>query len=263
MDQADQEGRQLTAQEIRRTRGLREKVTRARLEKEAEIALLEYRGTPNSAAAAELSMLKSQHAQLVLAEERLAQVIRTGHAIPEAQRAADAAGNPAQQLIGLPSLGVYVLDSKVYVLSKGGQPGPYLGPLAGARAEAIPGTSDHRRTGGQRAADATLAAAALHSPLGLLAGAYSRPRKGGGVAIVAFPVGDAWQKTLPDPESLARAQVEAIRFNALANAATQPETPGRDDTGIAAQLERLAALHANGALNEDEYQAAKARIISG
>jgi hypothetical protein len=126
----------------------------------------------------------------------------------------------------------------------------------------IVSTSGHRRTGGQRAADATLAAAALHSPLGLLAGAHSRPRKGG-VAVVAFPVGDAWQKTLPDPESLARAQVEAIRFNTLADAATQPETPGHDDTGIAAQLERLAALHANGALNDDEYQAAKARIISG
>jgi hypothetical protein len=262
MDQADQEGRPLTAQEIRQTRRLREKVTRARLEKEAEIALLEYRGTPNSAADTELSMLKAQHAQLVLTEERLAQVIRTGHAVPEAQQAADAAGNPAQQLIGLPGLGVCVFDSKVYVLSKGGQPGDFLGPLAGARAEAIPGTVGHRRTGGQRAADATLAAVALHSPIGLLAGAYSRPRNGG-IAVVVFPTGNAWQTTLPDSASVARALAEAMRFNALADAATQPETPGHDDTGIAAQLERLAALHANGALNDDEYQAAKARIISG
>lgn len=152
---------------------------------------------------------------------------------------------------------MYVYDGNVY-LFESGLPGPLLGPLAGARAAAIPGTTGHRRTGGQRAADATLAAAALHSPLGLLAGVHSRPRAGG-IAVVTFPAGNARQTTLPDPASLATAQGEAMRFNALAEAATQPGNP--DDTGIAAQLERLAALHASGALDDEEYRAAKARLI--
>jgi hypothetical protein len=37
----------------------------------------------------------------------------------------------------------------------------------------------------------------------------------------------------------------------------------QDGGGVAAELERLAALHESGALDDDEYRAAKARIIHG
>jgi hypothetical protein len=117
-------------------------------------------------------------------------------------------------------------------------------------------------------ADATLAAAAL-GPVGLLAGAYSRPRSGG-LASVTFPGGGVWQKVIPDPASLMRAHAEAVRFNALA-AASQPadddavsasiESHAQDS--ITSKLERLAALHASGALDDEEFRAAKARIIHG
>jgi hypothetical protein len=38
---------------------------------------------------------------------------------------------------------------------------------------------------------------------------------------------------------------------------------GQEGTGVAAELERLAALHSSGALDEEEFRAAKARIIHG
>lgn len=40
-----------------------------------------------------------------------------------------------------------------------------------------------------------------------------------------------------------------------------PDSP--DGTGVAAELERLAALHSSGALDDEEFRAAKARIING
>jgi hypothetical protein len=70
---------------------------------------------------------------------------------------------------------------------------------------------------------------------------------------------------------LIKAQSEAVRFNAMA-ASGQPDRgvtsgPAEDsahyDTGVAAELERLAALHSSGMLDDEEFRAAKARIIHG
>jgi hypothetical protein len=190
----------------------------------------------------------------------------------------------AAATIWMPNLGVAIYDGNVYQhgTSQGGpisdrrawgerrerMETKLLGPLAGAQAGMVSGTLGHRRSGGARVADATLAAAALHSPAGLLAGAYSRPRAGG-LAVVTFSGGGVWQKVLPDPASLMRAAAEAIRFNALA-AAGQPaddavsgSAQGPAQAGVASELERLAALHSSGALDDEEFRAAKARIING
>ena len=102
MGQVNQGGRRLSAQEVRRARELLAKVTRGRQDVEAQIAALERGGTPNPAAAAELSKLKAEHESLAVAEVRLAQVIRTRHAIPPAQQATNTAGNPPMAGYGQP-----------------------------------------------------------------------------------------------------------------------------------------------------------------
>jgi hypothetical protein len=69
----------------------------------------------------------------------------------------------------------------------------------------------------------------------------------------------------------AEAEGEAAWFDAAA-ASSQPddgaasgpaEGSAQDITGIAAELERLAALHSSGMLDDEEFRAAKARIIHG
>jgi hypothetical protein len=66
-----------------------------------------------------------------------------------------------------------------------------------------------------------------------------------------------------------RAAAEAVRFNALA-AVSQPaddavsaSAEGPAQAGLASELERLTALHEAGALDDEEFRAAKALIIHG
>lgn len=132
-----------------------------------------------------------------------------------------------------------------------------LGPLAGAHAEVGGGKGGHRRSGNARVADAALATAVV-GPLGLLAGASRTGYRG--FAVVAFADGSAWEKSFTDSTSLIKAQSEAARFNSLA--ASAGASDARRDGGIAAELERLAALHASGTLDDEEFRAAKARIIN-
>jgi hypothetical protein len=76
---------------------------------------------------------------------------------------------------------------------------------------------------------------------------------------------------LTDLASVARAQAQATQFNTLA-ASVQPAVgaasgegsdPTQDGPWIASELERLAALHSSGVLDDEEFRAAKARIIGG
>jgi len=60
-------------------------------------------------------------------------------------------------------------------------------------------------------------------------------------------------------ELMTRAQAGGLQFNALA--AAEPENP--DDAAVAAELERPVALHQSGALEDQEFRAAKARILRG
>jgi len=58
------------------------------------------------------------------------------------------------------------------------------------------------------------------------------------------------------------------KFECPADADTEKVTPvaaerdSQQGTGVAAELERLAALHSSGALDDEEFRAAKARIIN-
>lgn len=120
-----------------------------------------------------------------------------------------------------PRLWLVVGDGKVY---KGvrAQTTDLRGSLAGAHATVViyreQGT--HRRTGGQRAADAALVTAVTGSPLGLLAGAYSRPgTRGGRMAgslTVTFTDAPTWHQAIHPVEA---AKDDAERFNILAGTA--------------------------------------------
>jgi len=190
----------------------------------------------------------------------------------------------AAATVRLPNLGVAVYEGNVYQhgADRGGPASDrfawgerreriqtrLLGPLAGSQATLVSGRIGHRRSGGERVADAVLASAALHSPVGLVAGAFSRPGHGA-IAIVTFPGGGLWQKTLTDSASVVRAQAEAVRFNAIvaavsgqADKSVKDPVPARGGAGIADELERLAALHNSGALDDEEFRAAKARILA-
>jgi hypothetical protein len=180
----------------------------------------------------------------------------------------------AAETTWLPNLGVAVRDGNVF--QHGTNPGEsgfdarassersgrremkLLGPLAGAHAEVVSGkTQQRRRSGGARAGD-VIALAPILGPFALLAGAS---RAGTGVALVTFADGNVWEKRFIDKPSVTKAQAEAVRFNALASGSA--ERSARVGTGVSAELERLAALHSSGMLDDDEFRAVKARIISG
>jgi hypothetical protein len=83
--------------------------------------------------------------------------------------------------------------------------------------------------------------------------------------VVSFPDGSSWGTGLPGKQALTKAQVEAVRFNTLA-ASAQPGAashPAEDGKGVAAELERPTVLHKSGALDDEEFRAAKACIIQG
>jgi hypothetical protein len=81
-----------------------------------------------------------------------------------------------------------------------------------------------------------------------------------GFALITFADGTTWEQAFTDSASVTRAQAEAARFNALAAAA---QSPAPAQGGVVAELERLSAMHKSGALNDEEFRAAKARIING
>jgi Short C-terminal domain len=59
----------------------------------------------------------------------------------------------------------------------------------------------------------------------------------------------------------ARKAVHArLSTNALTTAADIPAGPGSGD-GVSAELERLARLHTAGAIDDEEFRAAKARVL--
>jgi len=66
-------------------------------------------------------------------------------------------------------------------------------------------------------------------------------------------------------EQTMQALAEAARFNALAGSAAPPAQPAAPPArdGVASELERLAALHSSGALDDEEFRQAKTLIIGG
>jgi hypothetical protein len=157
------------------------------------------------------------------------------------------------QGVSFSRLGVTIYDGLVYQRTA---PMKLLGPLAGAHAEVGGSKGGHRRSNGMRVNDA-VAATVLLGPVGLLAGVSRAGFQG--FAVVAFPDGSSWEIGLADQPSVQAAQIEAARFNTLTASATSQNAP--TSNGIAAELERLAALHSSGLLDNEEFRAAKARII--
>jgi len=243
---------------------------------ETRIVALERRGVSgrDPATDAELAILRADCDKLVAAG---AQVTTGGHPVRLLTLSATAVRVLEQppgyremslqewkellaRTTSFPNLGVAVRDGSVY--GKGGR----LGPLAGAHAEVLAGkTGKRRRSAHARVADTVIATSVL-GPVGLLA---AISRAGTGVAVVMFADGTVRQKEFTDSPSLLMAQAEAVQFNAVAAAAKPADnvasgSAGRsaqNDTGVAAELERLAALHASGALDDDEFRAAKARVL--
>jgi hypothetical protein len=177
--------------------------------------------------------------------------------VEERQRAQQERESLIAATTWFPDLGVGVRDGNVYQHMRGIK---LLGLLAGAHAEAVAGNAGKRRSASERAV-----AVALVGPVGAVSRAYR------GVAAVVFADGSSSEKMLTDLASVARAQAQAGQFNALA-ASTQPAVsvaahersyPAHDGLGVVSELERLATLHSTGALDDEEFRAAKARIIRG
>lgn len=175
-----------------------------------------------------------------------------------------------------PVLKVFVRNGKVVrpTLNDGKVESRILGDFKGAKAGV---------TGTRRRAGVTVAAVVAFGPVGLAALA-----SGQAVVYIAFPDGTLHETAVKGNKDLRQAELEVVRFNAAAEpegeagrsdalaASSQPaegfagdtahgsaEDPAQKATGVAAELERLVALHVSGMLDDEEFRAAKARIIRG
>jgi Short C-terminal domain len=167
----------------------------------------------------------------------------------------------AAATIWLPALGVAIRDGNVYAWElswSGPVTGRLLGPLAWAHAEATGGVAGRLGGGNARAAEITYSAG-MAGPAGPRAGVSRKGYRG--VAAVAFPDGNVWKKEFTDASALIKVKAEAVRFNILAVGAAPETRPA--GYGVASDLERLAALHASGILDDEEFRQAKACALGG
>ena len=126
-----------------------------------------------------------------------------------------------------------------------GYPPQMLGPLAGAQAQL---TDGHQAWSPGRA---------MFLPIGL-AGLATKTRA---TAFVIFPDGSYHERALNGNKAVGAAQSEALKFNLLASpAAAQQPQPAQEDT--AATLRKLADLHREGLLTDEEYTAKRAEVIA-
>lgn len=143
-----------------------------------------------------------------------------------------------------PALGVQVRGDIVESHVPGYRP-RVLGPLAGAQAQL---TDGHQAWSPGRAVFLPIA----------MAGLATKTRA---TAFVIFPDGTYHERALDGNKAVGAAQGEALKFNLLASppAAQQPQ-PAQEDT--AATLRKLADLHREGLLTDEEYAAKRAEVIA-
>ena len=143
-----------------------------------------------------------------------------------------------------PALGVQVRGDSVESHVPGYRP-RVLGLLAGAQAQL---TDGHQAWSPGRA---------VFLPIGL-AGLATKTRA---TAFVIFPDGSYHERALDGNKAVGAAQGEALKFNLLASppAAQQPQ-PAQEDT--AATLRKLADLHREGLLTDEEYAAKRLERLS-
>lgn len=143
-----------------------------------------------------------------------------------------------------PALGVQVRGDTVETHLPGYR-ARALGPLADAQAQL---TDGHQAWSPGRA---------MFLPIGM-AGLATKTRA---TAFVIFPDGSYHERALDSNKAVGAAQSEALKFNLLASppAARQPQ-PAQEDT--AATLRKLASLHDEGLLTDEEYAAKRAEVIA-
>jgi Short C-terminal domain len=167
----------------------------------------------------------------------------------------------AAATIWLPTLGVAIRDGNVYaseVSWSGPVTGRLLGPLAWAHAEATGKVAGRPRNGRVQAAD-TAPADGTAGRVGLRTRVGRKGYRG--VAAIAFPEGNVLKTEFTDASTLIKAKAEAVRFNILAVGAAPETRPA--GSGVASDLERLAALHASGTLDDEEFRQAKELALNG
>ena len=216
MTDTEDQGRLLTAKEIAGKRKLLTMAANGRPKLESRMAAAEGSSLPGRHLV--LSALKDQHEMYLVREMWLTEDIQTGARNPVRR----SPRTPRRRSSACPGS---VCASMAATSSCSLRPCGWVPTSARSQGHGPKSWRPRSATAGpawQRTADATLAAVALGSPIGLLAGAYSRPKKGG-IAVVRSPDGKTRQTTLPDPASLASAQAQAARFNTLAAAAAQPK----------------------------------------
>ncbi len=160
-------------------------------------------------------------------------------------------------------LGVRVRDGDVYPYPTLGQQA--LGPVAGARAEITDPTKAQMVRAGVASG---MALGAVLGPLALAPGLF---RKSKAVAFVVCANGRLHEKKLDGNAMIRAAQRDLARFNALAGSAAPPGStappPGHQppspppSPSARERLAEIAALHDEGLLTDEEYQAKRAEII--
>jgi Short C-terminal domain len=163
------------------------------------------------------------------------ELVRDGYGMSKEEEAPEAV---------FPALGVQVRGDTVEKHLPGYQTRP-LGPLAGAQAQL---TDGHQAWSPGRA---------MFLPIGM-AGLATKTRA---TAFVIFPDGSYHERALDGNKAVGAAQSEAFKFNLLASPpAAQPPQPAQEDT--AATLRKLASLHDEGLLTDEEYTAKRAEVIA-
>lgn len=84
-------------------------------------------------------------------------------------------------------------------------------------------------------------------------------RRGMGIVGVAATAKVVSNRAVERNEAEHQAQEAAAQQAAAQQAAAQPAAPAGDD--ITAQLEKLASLHTSGVLSDEEFAAAKAKLL--
>jgi hypothetical protein len=140
-----------------------------------------------------------------------------------------------------PALGVRVRGDEVERMTFSGT--EVLGPLAGAQAQLTDGSQ------------AWSPGRAAFLPLSLT-GLATKTKA---AAFVIFPDGSYHKQPLDGNKAVRDAQSEALRFNLVASPPGAAQ-PAPDDT--AATLRKLASLHDEGLLSDEEYAAKRTEVIA-
>jgi hypothetical protein len=141
-----------------------------------------------------------------------------------------------------PTLGVQVRGEAIETYAAPFGAGA-LGPLAGAEARLTDGSQ------------AWSPGRAMFLPVGL-AGLATKTKA---TAFVIFPDGTYHEAALDGNAAVRTAQAEAVKFNLMAGTPAPAAQP-QDD--VAAILRKLASLHDEGLLTDEEFAAKRAEVIA-